>query len=92
MVGADQVCRRQAEDDVKVIPQGTPTWKGNLPVGHTATFAETNAGRFGEAGVYLAQWLLRGNQFASTWFTSGAEAEGWSVVHHDLDKIQVFPI
>ncbi|KAK0617737.1 hypothetical protein B0T14DRAFT_498698 [Immersiella caudata] len=78
-----------AESDFKVIPQGTPAWKGNLPVGHTATFPEVNAGRFGMAGVYLAQWLLRGNESASRWFVSGAKGEGWSVEHHDLDKIQV---
>jgi hypothetical protein len=75
-----------------VIPQGTPAWKGNLPVGHTATFPEKNAGRFGLAGAYLAQWLLRGNQTASIWFTSGAQAEGWNVVHHDLDKINLTAI
>ena len=71
---------------------GNPSWKGNLPVGHQATFHDKDAGRFGMAGVYLAQWLLRGNETASQWFKDTAKAEGWDVASHDLERIQVTPI
>lgn len=44
------------------------------------------------AGVYLAQWILRGNVTAAAWFTGDGKVDGWDEVYHDLDKISVTPI
>jgi hypothetical protein len=45
----------QGERDYKLLPTGTPAWKGNLPVGHSGTYKDTNAGKFGVAGAKFFQ-------------------------------------
>ena len=83
----------KGERDYKAIPAGTPKWKGNLPVGHGGTYTQTNGGKFGIAGGYWVDWLLRGNSSASTYFIGpGAQNNSWTVEFSDLDKISVTPI
>jgi hypothetical protein len=61
-----------------------------LPVGHGATYGDVNGGKFGKAAQHYFRWVLKGDTSASSFFTgNGAQADGWTVVSKDLDKIQV---
>jgi hypothetical protein len=83
----------QGERDYKLLPAGTPSWKGNIDVGHGGTYKEPNGGRWGVAAVRFFQWTLRGNTTASEYFTGdGAKNDGFAVESKSLDKIQVTPI
>lgn len=76
-----------------MLTAGTPSWKGNLDVGHGGTYRETDAGKFGVAAVHFFDWVLRGNAEAASFFTGGgAEEAGWVVESKDLDAINVTPI
>ncbi|KAF2435972.1 hypothetical protein EJ08DRAFT_684927 [Tothia fuscella] len=39
--GSSDVAYPNGERDYKSLPASTPSWKGNLPVGHMATWSET---------------------------------------------------
>ncbi|KAK0744001.1 hypothetical protein B0T18DRAFT_392677 [Schizothecium vesticola] len=79
------------------LPKTTPAWigtnnKGHAHAGTTGTFT---APSIKTAAVHWAQWLLRGNTTAATYFTSNAEATqaGWTgISSQNLDKIIVTPI
>ena len=43
------------ERDYDNLPNGLPAWKGNLDVGHMATWSEVNGGEFGNIAV---KWLV----------------------------------
>jgi len=91
--GSGDVAYANAERDYKALPSGTPKWKGNLNVGHGGTYTQTNGGKFGVAGGYWLDWLLRGDVSAASFFTgAGAKNDGWSVESANLDKIVVTPI
>lgn len=81
---------KQGMRDYAALQAGVPSWNGNLPVGHGATYDQTNGGKFGKAAQLYFRWVLKGDTSASTFFTGNeAQADGWTVVSKDLDKIQV---
>ncbi|KAK4646422.1 hypothetical protein QC761_210330 [Podospora bellae-mahoneyi] len=84
----------QGERDYRLLPQSTPTWKGNLNVGHGGTYGDQNGGKFGVAAVRYYQWVLRGNATAANFFTNNQEAsrDGWSVESRSLGNLRVNPI
>ena len=84
---------RQGERDYSLLPAGTPSWKGNLDVGHQGTYWETDGGKFGVAAVKFFDWVLRGNATAASFFT-GEEAKqsGWKVESKNLAGITAVPI
>jgi hypothetical protein len=94
--GSSDIAYKNGERDFKELPAGTPTWKGNLPVGHMATYRQARGGKFGVAMWKWLDWTLRGNTNSSTFFTGNgagsATADGWSVAKKNLDKIRVSPI
>ncbi|KAL2072919.1 hypothetical protein VTL71DRAFT_10243 [Oculimacula yallundae] len=93
MGGSGDMAYANAERDYKALPAGVPKWKGNLNVGHGGTYTQTNGGKFGIAGGYWLDWLLRGDTSAASYFTgAGAKNDGWSVESANLDKIAVTPI
>jgi hypothetical protein len=72
------------------LPAGTPSWKGNIPVGHGGTYSKPEGGVFGTAGLRWLQWTLQGNTTAAKYFTEdGAKADTWTVESKDLDKLKV---
>ncbi|KAK4172397.1 hypothetical protein QBC36DRAFT_197073 [Triangularia setosa] len=92
--GKDTLTRKQGERDYQLLPQSTPTWKGNLDVGHGGTYGDQNGGKFGVAAVRYYQWTLRGNATAASFFTNNQEAnqDGWSVESRSLGNLRVSPI
>ncbi|GIZ48520.1 hypothetical protein CKM354_001157400 [Cercospora kikuchii] len=67
--GPDDVAYPNGERDYASLPRGTPAWKGNHALGHSAAFDELNAGIPGTVGRYILQWVLRGDARAKRWFT-----------------------
>ncbi|KAK4193128.1 hypothetical protein QBC35DRAFT_547287 [Podospora australis] len=92
--GRGDIAYENGERDYRVLPQGTPSWKGNLDVGHGGTYSQPNGGKFGVAAVRFFQWTLRGNATASQFFTNDAEATqaGWQVEKKNLNGVQVTPL
>ncbi|KAL2257834.1 hypothetical protein VTK26DRAFT_9113 [Humicola hyalothermophila] len=92
--GPSDIAFQNGERDYDLLAEGTPSWKGNLDVGHDGTYWEPDAGRFGVAAVRFVQWLLRGNETAAEFFTGGQEAAaaGWEVESKNLEAITVTPI
>jgi hypothetical protein len=86
-------CVIQGERDYDLLPASTPSWKGNLAVGHGGTYRDTDAGKFGVAAVRFFQWTLRGNATAASFFTGQeAQAAGWQVESKNLGAIKVTPL
>jgi len=94
--GSSDIAYKNGERDFKELPKTTPTWKGNLPVGHMATYMQAKGGKFGTAMWKWLDWTLRGNSNSSTFFTGdgpgSAKADGWSVERRALNGIKVTPI
>ncbi|KAH8679590.1 hypothetical protein BGZ60DRAFT_444675 [Tricladium varicosporioides] len=92
--GSTDIAYASGEADYAMLPATTPTWKGNLPVGHGGTYNEVNGGKIGVAASYMYDWILRGNTTASSFYTTdvAAKAAGWDVVSRNLDKIKVSPL
>ncbi|KAF1813252.1 hypothetical protein P152DRAFT_395037 [Eremomyces bilateralis CBS 781.70] len=91
--GPDDIAYENGERDFQNLPSNIPSWKGNLPVGHMSTFMDKDAGKVGVAGGNWLKWLLKGDQEAAQWFTSGsAQQAGWDVEEKNLQSIQVTPI
>jgi hypothetical protein len=69
---------------------------GYKNVGHMATYAEANGGEFGVAASRWAEWLLRGRQNSSNFFTGTgagtAVGDGWTAVSSSLVGIDVTPL
>jgi len=83
----------QGERDYDLLPASTPSWKGNLAVGHGGTYRDTDAGKFGVAAVRFFQWTLRGNATAASFFTGQeAQAAGWQVESKNLGSIKITPL
>jgi hypothetical protein len=88
---------RQGTRDYGNLPKTTPAWIGTNNKGHghsgpTGTFTTPS---IKSAAVHWAQWLLKGNTTAATYFTNNAEATaaGWTgISSQSLDKISVTPI
>jgi hypothetical protein len=91
--GEKDIAYKNGERDYKELPKTTPTWKGNLPVGHMATYMQPRGGKFGTAMAKWLEWTLRGNATSAQFFTgNGAKADGWAVESRNLNKISVTPI
>ncbi|PGH18243.1 hypothetical protein AJ79_00582 [Helicocarpus griseus UAMH5409] len=91
--GESDIAYPNGERDYTLLPEGTPTWKGNLPVGHGGTFSDPDAGKFGVAAVNYLLWTLKGDTTAAEFFTGqGAEGDGWSVESKNLEAIEVAPL
>jgi hypothetical protein len=90
----DKLTSIQGEKGYKALPLSTPRWKGNLPVGHFATWSQPNSGKLGRAEYLWLDWMLRGNETSSDFFLKGgAKAEGWDVESAAMNKIpKVTPI
>jgi hypothetical protein len=74
--------------DYKALPEGTPSWMGNLPVGHGATYNEVNGGKFAKAAQLWLRWVLLGDTSVKSFFTGdGAKTDGWTVESKSLDKL-----
>lgn len=85
--GSTDIAYANGERDYKNLPKETPKWKGNLPVGHMATWSTKNGGKFGIAEWKWLDWTLKGNKESGEFFTGkGAEADGWSVEKANMDK------
>ncbi|KAL8368237.1 hypothetical protein RB599_003921 [Gaeumannomyces hyphopodioides] len=88
MGGTSDIAYQNAERDYRNLPAGTPSWKGNIPVGHGGTYYDANGGKFGKAAVHWLNWILKGNATAGMYFkTSAAAADGFSVESKNLDKL-----
>ncbi|KAF2405410.1 hypothetical protein EJ06DRAFT_540685 [Trichodelitschia bisporula] len=86
--GSSDIAYANGERDYKALPKTTPRWKGNLPVGHMATWSQTNSGKFGKAERLWLDWVLRGNATSSDFFLKGgAKADGWEVESAALDLL-----
>jgi len=61
-----------------------------------ATYAEANGGEFGVAASRWAEWMLRGNQTSSAFFTGTgagtADGDGWTTFNSSLAGISVTPL
>ncbi|WQF81095.1 Putative alpha/Beta hydrolase [Colletotrichum destructivum] len=92
--GPSDVAYDNGERDYSVIPAGTPAWKGNHELGHSAAFDAPNGGIPAVVGTKILEWVLRGDESAKAWFTGdGAKTAGvLNVVFKDLDGIKVTPI
>jgi hypothetical protein len=94
--GSSDIAYKNGERDFKELPATTPSWKGNLPVGHMATYTQAKGGKFGTAMWKWLDWTLRGNTNSSTFFLDdgpgSAKLDGWSVERKNLDKIKVNPV
>jgi len=74
--------------DYAAVSSGVPSWNGNLPVGHGATYYEPNGGKFAKAAQLYFKWVLKGDKSAADFFTGqGARNDGWTVQSKSLDKI-----
>jgi len=92
--GKTDIAFVNGERDYKALSNTTtPRWKGNLDVGHLATWNQTNGGKFGKAELLWLDWMLRGNEASSQFFLGdSAKADGWSVESAYMDKIKVAKI
>lgn len=74
--------------DYQAVAQGVPSWNGNLPVGHGATYGDVNGGKFGTAAQRFFRWVLKGDTSVASFFTgNGAQSEGWTVQRKNLERL-----
>jgi hypothetical protein len=91
--GSSDIAYKNGERDYTELPKDTPVWKGNLPVGHMATYMQAKGGKFGTAMWKWLDWTLVGNAGSGEFFAGeGAKADGWTVEKRNLDKVVVSPI
>ncbi|KAL1952749.1 hypothetical protein VTO42DRAFT_4290 [Malbranchea cinnamomea] len=85
--GPTDIAYRNGERDYDNLPRTLPAWKGNLPVGHFATFAEKQGGKFGVAAVNYFKWQLYGDEEARNALIGnppGLEADGWDIEYKNF--------
>ncbi|TGZ79064.1 hypothetical protein EX30DRAFT_342727 [Ascodesmis nigricans] len=83
--GPDDIAYPNGERDYTNLPSGLPAWKGNLNVGHEATWSEVNGGEFGNIAVKWLNWITKGDTAGRDYLMGGgAAAKGWSIVHKNL--------
>ncbi|GJC81534.1 hypothetical protein ColLi_04372 [Colletotrichum liriopes] len=92
--GPTDIAFANGERDYSLLPAGTPAWKGNHELGHSAAFDAPNGGIPATVGTQILKWVLRGDESAKAWFAGdAAKAAGVKdVVFKDLDNIEVTPI
>ncbi|KAK0728807.1 hypothetical protein B0T26DRAFT_748968 [Lasiosphaeria miniovina] len=89
--GSGDVAYQNAERDFKALPATTPSWKGNLPLGHGGDLFQPNGGKFGRAGIAWLEYVFRGNETAKRYFLAdGYKVDGWQVETHALDQLKPF--
>ncbi|KAK3368602.1 hypothetical protein B0H63DRAFT_455366 [Podospora didyma] len=89
--GSGDIAYQNAERDFKALPSATPSWKGNLPLGHGGDLFQANGGKFGRAGIAWLEYIFRGNETAKNYFVAdGYKADGWQVEAHALDQLKPF--
>lgn len=92
--GPDDVAYPNGERDYASLPRGTPAWKGNHALRHSAAFDVPDAGIPGIVGRHILQWVLHGDAKAKRWFVGdgpGAIGVG-DVEYKSLNRIMVTPI
>lgn len=92
--GPTDVAYPNGERDYASLPRGTPAWKGNHELGHSAAFDVPDAGIPGIVGRRIMQWVLRGDAQAKRWFVGagpGAIGVG-DVEYKNLKGIKILPI
>jgi hypothetical protein len=80
----------QGERDYNNMPNGVPTWKGNINVGHGGTLGDANGGRFGKAILNWMLWTMKNDTNAANYFTSGYQADGYQVQSKSLNLLKPF--
>ncbi|CAO2655433.1 Nn.00g104970.m01.CDS01 [Neocucurbitaria sp. VM-36] len=91
--GSSDIAYANGERDYAALPVGTPSWKGNLNVGHRGTYNDTNGGKFAIGATKYFDWVLRGNTTAGQYFLNGnAESDGFATAMKSLENIIVTPI
>ncbi|CAI4216046.1 unnamed protein product [Parascedosporium putredinis] len=87
--GEGDVAYPNAEVDYAALPEGTPAWKAQHPLGHSGGFG----GPDGSIGAVAGKHMLQ-EPNAKDWFTGeGSTNDGfYDVVHKNLDSINVKPI
>jgi len=65
--GPKDIAYPNAMDDF-ALSQGVPAFLANLDVGHMATYAEPNGGKFGEVVSAWMKWQLKNDQKAGAMF------------------------
>ncbi len=63
--GPDDVAYPQAEADFAAI-ENVPVFYGNLPVGHSGTYAQDNGGEFAQVAIAWLKWQLYGEMSPMT--------------------------
>lgn len=58
--GSTDIAYANGERDYASLPAGTPSWKGNLNVGHGGTYNDVNGGKFAVAGTRYARLHMEG--------------------------------
>ena len=85
--GPDDLAYDTAEEDFKLI-DGVPLFKGEMGVGHMATYDQPNAGRFGEVVSAWLKWQLKSDPAAKKMFV-GADCglcgdKDWKVTRKNI--------
>ncbi|TDZ30198.1 Lipase 1 [Colletotrichum spinosum] len=79
--GPDDVAYPNGERDYSLLPAGTPAWKGNHALGHSAAFDAPNGGIPAIVGSHILEWILRGNASAKDWFTDSVSSSMRALFH-----------
>jgi hypothetical protein len=86
--GSGDIAYQNGERDFHALPANTPSWKGNLPVGHGGTLFDANGGKFGKAGLNWLEWYFKNSSSAANYFASGYKSDGWTVETHALNQLK----
>jgi hypothetical protein len=79
----------QGVNDYKLLPEGLPAIKLNMPGGgHGATYGEIHAGKFGKAAVAILNSVFKDDAKAKSLLfePSGLAAEGWGIESKNWKK------
>ncbi|KAK4507288.1 hypothetical protein PRZ48_001023 [Zasmidium cellare] len=86
--GESDIAYENGMRDFEAVPEGVPTWVGNVDTGHLGTYSQPKGGVYGTAAQHFFRWVLQGDESAAEYFRGGgAEADGWETDKRNLDKI-----
>lgn len=88
--GSGDIAYANGERDFKNLPNGTPSWKGNIPVGHGGTLGDANGGRFGKVILNWLLYVFKGQTSGLDYLKSGYKADSWQVETKSLDLLKPF--
>ena len=87
--GSGDIAYANGERDFKALPASTPSWKGNLPLGHGGDLFSGNGGKFGRAIINWMEYLFKNNtQAAKFVLSNGYSGDGWQVQTHALENLK----